>query len=237
MPPHVKLAGKQQFYPTESPTSGATNRPPNGSPLNWKVIAAIVGGVLVVAVFAAIIYFKSRRTQVCKTDDIELQRVQTDNEVNDSDGGETDEANPEDALLENAQVLTLNGTEETLDSPLLIVTHDDTETQRGRNYIDERKPEDAQVPFSVQETSNGPLLTGTQVESNDGGEADEPNPLSAQLEDTQDSTGVEETLDSPLPTGTEETQEPGPHGGTGKPWKCLLMYTIFDTSGLFFHSV
>lgn len=232
IPAHVKLAGKQQFYPTESPTTGATNGPPKGSPLIWKVIVSIVGGVLLVAVFAAIKYFKARRPQVCKTDDIELQRVQTDNEVNDSDRGETDEANPEDALLENTQVLTLNGTEETLDSPLLIVTHDDTETQRGRDDIDERNPEDVQVPFSVQETSNDPLLTGTQDESNDGGEADEPNPLSAQLEDTQESTGVEETLDSPLPTGKEETQEPGPHRGTGKPWECLLLSIIFDTQVL-----
>ena len=225
IPPGVKLAGKQKDYPSESPTSGATNGPANGSSLHWAVGVAIAGGVsiILVAVLAVFIYFKAKRKQVCTNDDIEMQPVQTDGEDNDSDMDETDEANPGDALLERNQVLPLLGAENALESPLLRGTHDDIKTQQVRDEVDEPNPEEAQVPLSVQETQSGsPPLTGTQnddemqqVKTNDGCEADEPNPVDALLEGNQESTGVEETLDSPLPTGTEETQEPGPHRATG----------------------
>ena len=233
IPADVKSAGKQQVYPFKSPTSGATYGPATGSSLNWAVKVAIVVGVLIIlamAVLAAFKYFKAKRKQVCTNDDIELQGVHTDGEVNDSDGDETDEANPEDALLEHNQVLPLHGTEKALESPPLRGTHDDTKTQQVRGEIDEPYPEENKVPFSVQESpSDSSPLTGTQndtetqqVKTNDCLEADEPNPVDALLKDTQESTGVEETLDSPLPTGTEETQEPGPHPATGKPQECLL---------------
>jgi len=225
IPARVKSAGKQPVYSSESPTSGATNGPANRSSLNWAIGVPVVVGVLLilVAVPVAVKYFKAKRKQVGANDDIELQRVQTDDEVNGSDGEDTDEANPEVALLENNQVRPLHGAEKARNSPLLTGTHDDTKTQQVRGEIDEPNPEEAQVPFSVQETpSDSPLLKGTQddtetqqVKTNDGGETDVPNPVDDLLEDTQESTGVEETLDSPLPTGTEETQEPGPHRGTG----------------------
>lgn len=221
----VKSVGKQQDYPSESPTSVATNGPANGSSLHWAVGVAIAGGVsiILVAVLAVFNYFKAKRKQVCMNDDIEMQPVQTDGEVNDSDMDETDEANPGDALLESNQVLPLHGAENAIESPLLRGTHDDIKTQQVRDEIDEPNPEEAQIPFSVQETPSGsPPLTGTQndaemqqVKTNDGCEADEPNPVDALLEGNQESTGVEETLDSPLPTGTEETQEPGLHRTTG----------------------
>ncbi|XP_020629687.1 uncharacterized protein LOC110066785 isoform X2 [Orbicella faveolata] len=220
----VKTPSKQRDYPSESSTSGATNGPAKGSSINWAVGVAAVGALLIlVAVPAAVKYFKAKRKQVRTNDDIELQRVQTDDEVNGRDEDETDEDNPEDALLESNQVLPLHGAEKARDSHLLTGTHDDTKTQQVRGEIDEPNPEEAQVPFSVQETpSDSPLLKGTQddtetqqVKTNDGGETDVPNPVDDLLEDTQESTGVEETLDSPLPTGFEETQEPGPHRGTG----------------------
>ena len=233
--PRVTSTGEQRVYPT----SGATNGPANGSSLKWVVGVPVVVGVLLilVAVPAAVKYRKARRKQVCTNDDIEKQRVQTNDEVNGSDGNETDEANPEDALLENNQVLPLHGSEKALDSLLLTGTHDGTKTQQVRE-INEPNPEEAQVPFSVQETpSDSPLLTGTKddaetrpVKTNGGGDQEDvPSPVKANLGDTQESVGVEETLDSPLPTGTEETQEPGPHRGTGKPYACLLMSIILNT--------
>jgi len=234
----VKTPGKQRDYPPESSTSGATNGPANGFSINWAIGVPVVVGVLLILVVVpvAVKYFKAKRKQARTNDDIELQRVRTDDEGNGSDGDERDEANPEDALLESNQVRPLHGAEKSLDSPLLTGTHDDTKTQQVRGKIDESNPEEAQVPFSVQETPrDSPLLKGTQddtetqqVKTNDGGEADVLNPVDALLEDTQESTGVEETLDSPLPAGTEETQEPGPHRGTGKPQECLLMSIIFD---------
>ena len=245
IPAGVKSGDKQQVYPFKSPTSGATKDPANSSWVNWAVGVAIVVGVLIVlavAVLAASKYFKAKRKQVCTNNDIEMQRVQTDSEVNDSDGDETDEANPEDTLLEHNQVLLpLHGAEKALESPPLRGTHDDTKTQQVRDEIDEPHQGGAQVPFSVQESpSDSPPLTGTQndtktqqVKTNDCREADEPNPVDDLLEDTQESTGVEETLDSPLPTGTEETQEPGPHPATGKAQECLLMFIIFDTQVFF----
>ena len=237
-PADVKSAAKQQVYPFESPTSGATNGPATGSSLNWAVKVAIVVGVLIIlamAVLAAFKYFTAKRQQVYTNDDIEMQGVQTDGEVNDGDGDETDEANLEDALLEHKQVLPLHGADKALESPPVRGTHDDTKTQQVRVEIHEPNAEEAQVPFSVQESpSDSPPLTGTQndtetqqVKTNDCREADEPNPVDALLEDTQESTGVEETLDSPLPTGTEETQKPGPHPATGKPQECLLLSIIF----------
>ena len=244
IPAGVKLAGKQQDYPSESPTSGATNPPANGSSLHWAFIVAIAGSVsiILVAVLAAFKQFKAKRKQDCTNDDIEMQRVQTDGEANNSDMDETDEANPEDSLLENNQVLPLHGAEKAVESPLLRGTHDDTKTQLVRDETDEPNQEEAQVPFSVQETpSDSPPLTETQndadtqqVKANDGREADEPNPADALLEDNQESTGVEETLDSPLPTGTEETQKPGPHRVTGKPRECLLFRLSFLTLECFF---
>ena len=228
----VESAGNnQQVYPSEIPTRGATNVPPDSSSKNWAIVA-IIGAVIVGVLFLmAVKCIKAKSKQVCKTDDIEMQRVQTDDEVNDSDGDETDEANAEDTLLpENMQVLLLHGAEKALDSPLLTGTNDDKKTQQARNEIDEQNPEEAQVPFSVQETpSDSPLPTGTQDDSETRAEGDKPNLVGDLLEDTQESKGVEETLDSPLRTGTEETQEPGPHGGTGKPQECLLMSIIFDT--------
>ena len=214
IPADVKSAGKRQVYPSESPTSGATDGPANGFSVNWAVGVAIVGVLIVlVAVLAAFKYFKTKRKQVCTNDDIEMQ---TGGEVNDSDGDEPDEANPEETLLKHNQVLPL---------------HDDTKRQQVRDEIDEQNPEEAQVLFSVQESpSDSPPPTGTQndtetqqVKTNDCREAGEPNSVDALLEDTQESTGVEETLESPLPTGTEETQEPGPHSTTGKPQECLVM--------------
>lgn len=225
--PSLKSAGKQQVYPFESPTSGATNGPSNGSSLHWAVVLAIASAVgvsiILVAVFPAVKYYRAKRKQVCTNDDIEMQRVHTDSEVNDSDGDETDEANPGDALLEHNQVPPFHGAENALESPQLTGTHFDTKAQPVRDENDEPNLEEAQVPFSVQETpSDSPPLTGTQndtetqqVKTNDCREADERNPVDVLLEDTQESTGVEETLDSPLPTGTEETQEPGPHRATG----------------------
>ena len=232
-PADVKLAGKQKDYPSESPTSGATNGPANDSSLHWAIGVAIAGGVsiILVAVLTAFIYLKAKRKQVCTNDDIEMQRVQTDGEVNDGDMDETDEASPEDAFLEHNQVPPLHAAEKALESPLLRGSHDDTKTQQVRDETDEPNQDEAQVPFSVQETpSDSPPLTETQndadtpqVQANDGREADEPNPADALLEDNQESAGVDETLDSPLPTGTEETQEPGPHRATaGKPHECLL---------------
>ena len=242
IPARLKSAGgKQRVYPSESPTSGATNGPANESSLNSAVgVAVVVVGVplILVAARVAVKYFKAKRKQVCTDDDIEMQRAQTlDDEGNGSDEDETDEANPEVALLENNRVLPLHGAEKSPDSPLLTRTHDDTKMRQVRVEIDEPNPGEAQVPFSVQETpSDSSPLTGTQddtekqqVKTNDGGEADVPNPVDGLLEDIHKSTGVEETLDSPLPTGTEETQEPGPHHGTGKPHDCLFMSIIFDT--------
>ena len=232
IPAGVNSGGKRQVYPSESPTSGATNGSANGSSVNWAVGVAIVGVLIIlVAVLAALKYFKAKRKQVCTNDDIEMQRVQTDGKVNDSDGDETDEASPEDTLLEHNQVLPLNGAEKALESPPLRGTHDHTKTQQARDEIYEPNPEEAQVPFSVQESpSDSPPPTGTQndtetqqVKTNDGREADEPNTVDALLEDTQESTGIEETLESPLPTGTEETQDPGSHPTTGKPQECLLL--------------
>jgi len=242
---HVKSADEQQEYPSESPTSGATTGPSKGSSLKWVVGVSVVVGVLLilVAVSAVVKYRKAKRKQACRKDDIELQRVQTEDDVNGGDGEESDEANPEDALLETClEVLPILGAEKALDSPLLTGTQEDTKTQQVRDEIVEPNPEEAQVPFSVQETpSDSPLLTETkddnetpQLRTKGGGDqADVPNPVRSNLGDTQESTGVEETLDSPLPKGTEETEEPGPHRGTGKPYECLLMFIILYTFVLF----
>ena len=96
----------------------------NGSSPNGAIIGAVIGGtffVVLVLVVLAICYFKAKRRQVCKNDsDIEMQG---NAEANERDGGEADEPNAGDALLEVKVEVPL-GVKETLDSDLPTGTQD-----------------------------------------------------------------------------------------------------------------
>ena len=134
IPADLEPAGKQVVNPTNGPSSN----------LNWAAITpAIASGVIIFAVlilvlvFLGIRYFRAKRKRdYTDDDDIELGRVQRQDEANESDGSETDEPKPEDALLENIQEVPV-GVEETLNSPLPTGTE---ETQLPGSHRAAGKP-------------------------------------------------------------------------------------------------
>ena len=103
----------------------------NGSSPNAAIIGAAIGGTIFVVLILVLVlllvrYFKAKRRQACNDDnnvtngDIEMQGSA---KASESDGGEEDEPNAEDALLENNEEVPLSD-KETLDSDLPIGTQD-----------------------------------------------------------------------------------------------------------------